>query len=293
MKILLTGGSGFLGSALARHFATAGHELALLLRPGSSMQRLAGLESRLHIGRAASDAEIADFVAAARPEAVIHTACAYGRAGEGAAQIADANLRFGLVLLESLQAIDRPVDFLNTGSALEGAVSAYALAKQQFVQWGELFAARPAGALRFINLKLQHMYGPGDDRSKFTTHVLHACRSNQPRLALTAGEQARDFIHIDDVVRAYDTVLANADRFAAFDQIDVGSGTAPRIREFVETAHHLTGSRTALEFGALPYRPNEAMHCQADTTRLRALGWPAPLGLAAGLQLTLAQEFPS
>ncbi len=70
------------------------------------------------------------------------------------------------------------------------------------------------------------MYGPGDDSSKFTTHVIESCRRNEPRLALTAGEQLRDFIHIDDVVRAYDRIVDRQGDFAASDAIEVGSGDA-------------------------------------------------------------------
>jgi nucleoside-diphosphate-sugar epimerase len=286
VRILLTGGSGFLGSALARHYASAGHELTLLLRPLSSLRRLADVRCR--IARVASDAEIAALVAEVRPQALIHTACAYGRAGEGTLQLVDANLRLGLSLLQSLQGLGAPVTFVNTGSALTAEVNAYALSKHQFVQWGQQLAGP---ALRFVNLRLQHMFGPGDDRSKFTTQVLHACHAHQPHLALTPGEQVRDFIHIDDVVSAYDTVLAHASELPAFDEIDVGSGEAPTIRTFVETVRALTNSRTRLDFGALPYRPNEAMHCQADITRLQAMGWYPRWSLRDGLQHTIEQEF--
>ncbi|MBS0448198.1 MAG: NAD(P)-dependent oxidoreductase [Proteobacteria bacterium] len=288
MRILLTGGSGFLGSALARHFDRAGHELVLLLRPRSSPARLANVRCR--VARATSDADIAALVGEVRPDAVVHTACSYGRGGEGAVQIADANLRLGLTLLQALRAVEAPVTFINTGTALAADVSAYALSKHQFVPWGRMLAD---ASLRFVNLRLQHLYGPGDDRSKFTTQVLHACHAHEPRLALTAGEQARDFIHVDDAVSAYDTVLAHAGELPAFDEIDVGSGRAPTIREFVEAVHALTASRTRLDFGALPYRPNEAMHCRADTARLEALGWRARWSLRDGLQHTIEQEFPA
>jgi nucleoside-diphosphate-sugar epimerase len=186
--------------------------------------------------------------------------------------------------------------FLNTGSDLAPNVSPYALSKYQFAQWGRTMVSANPGAdsgLQFINVLLQHMYGPGDDPSKFTTHVMRACHANQERLQLTAGEQQRDFIFIDDVVSAYETLLQRASQLAAYDEIDVGSGEAPSVRSFVETVHQLTASTTHLDFGAQPYRPNEAMLCQADTTRLRGLGWQPLYSLQAGLKKTLEQEFQS
>src|SRR5690606_3546497 len=117
--------------------------------------------------------------------------------------------------------------------------------------------------LQFVNIRLQHMYGPGDDPSKFTSHVFHACQRHQPQLALTAGEQRRDFIYIEDVVSAYGVVAGKLNELSTSDQVDVGSGNAPSVRSFVEQVHLLTGSRTELKFGAIPYRANEAMLCQA------------------------------
>lgn len=291
MKILLTGASGFLGSALALHWRNTGHQVALLLRPTSQLHRLRGFDASFDIGRCTTDAEVEAFVRKVQPEVVVHTACAYGRQGETSLQLFDANLRLGLVILQALQHTAQPVSFINTGSALEPDVSPYALSKHQFAQWGRMLAAQLGGKLRFVNVLLQHMYGPGDDASKFTTHVLQACHRNEPVLQLTVGEQARDFIYIDDVVSAYDTLLTQSHQLDAVLDIEVGSGVAPTIRQFVETAHHLTASRTELLFGALPYRANEAMHCRANIERMTQLGWHPAFDLNAGLKKTIELEF--
>jgi CDP-paratose synthetase len=291
VKILLTGASGFLGSALALHWDKAGHQVALLLRPSSKLDRLRGLDASFAIGRCTTDAEVEAFVKQVQPEVVVHTACAYGRQGETSLQLFDANLRLGLVILQALQNAAQAVCFINTGSALAPEVSPYALSKNQFAQWGRMLATQSGGQLRFINVLLQHMYGPGDDVSKFTTHVLHTCQRNDPVLKLTAGEQARDFIYIDDVVSAYDTLLTQGHQLDTVHDIEVGSGVAPSIRHFVETAHRLTASRTELLFGALPYRANEAMHCLANVARMTQLGWAPAFDLNAGLKKTIQMEF--
>lgn len=280
-----------MGSALALHWLKAGHQVALLLRPGSQLHRLQGFDVSFNIGRCAMDAEVDAFVKNAQPEIVVHTACSFGRQGETNLQVFDSNLRFGVVISQALRHSTLPVTFINTGSALGSDVSIYALSKHQFADWGRMLALRSGGQLRFVNVLLQHMYGPGDDVSKFTTHVLHACQRNDPVLKLTAGEQRRDLIYIEDVVHAYDTLLTNRDQLEAAQDIDVGSGVAPTIRQFVETAHRLTASQTELHFGALPYRPNEAMHSQANIDRIRQLGWQSAFDLEAGLQKTIELEF--
>ena len=290
MRILLTGGSGFLGSALALHWGNAGHSVAVLLRPTSKSDRLHGSVS-FYIGRCATDDEVDAFVKKVQPEVVVHTACAYGRQGETSLQLFDANLRLGLVILAALQHAAKPVSFINTGSALASEVSPYALSKRQFAQWGRMLATQSVGKLRFVNVLLQHMYGPGDDVSKFTTHVLHACHRNDPVLKLTVGEQVRDFIYIDDVVSAYDTLITQCNELDAVLDIDVGSGVGVTVRQFVETAQRLTASRTELLFGALPYRTNEAMHCLANVARIKQFGWAPAYNLNAGLNKTIELEF--
>jgi CDP-paratose synthetase len=294
MRIFLTGATGFLGSALARHWHGAGHELVLLARVGSDTRRIEAILPGVRLVRLAGIEGLSELVAQSRPDALVHTACSYGRRGETALGIFDANVRLGMALLQTV--LDAPgpcVTWINTGSVLEPQVSLYALSKAQFSQWGATLATEHADTLQFIDVRLQQIYGPGDDNSKFTTHVLETCLANKPRLALTAGEQRRDFIHLDDVVQAYDHILARRAEFATADAIDVGSGTAPRMRDFVELAKQITGASTELDFGAIPYRTNEAMLCVADTARLKALGWVPRFDLEAGLRQTLKQEITS
>lgn len=289
MRILLTGPGGFLGSALVRFWAKRGHDLWLLARPSSCLDRLEDLLATVKVMRASTPDEISAVVREAMPDAIVHTACSYGRKGESALDVMDANMRLGIALLQAV--LDRyslkgepPTFFMNTGTVLEPGVSLYALSKTQFSAWGAALAASTPQRLKFIDIRLQQMYGPGDDGSKFIAYVIEACGQNVPRLALTMGEQLRDFIHIDDVVQAYDRILERQYEFAESDAIDVGSGEAITMRSFVEMAKQLAGAETVLDFGAVQYRANEAMLCVADTARLRSLGWNPTVPLADGLR---------
>lgn len=287
MHILLTGPNGFLGSALARHWSKLGHTLTLLARPTSSLNRLEDILQSMRVARPTTTGDIVAAVREASPDVIVHTACAYGRKGETLLNIIDSNLVLGSAMLQAISDNEiennDPVVFLNTGTVLSPDVSLYALSKTQFSALGATIAERSPTKLRFIDVRLQQMYGIGDDSTKFTTQVIEACCRNLPRLALTPGEQLRDFVHIDDVVRAFDCILERRNEFAINDAIDVGSGEAITMRQFVELTKELSGASSALDFGTVAYRPNEAMHCEADTTRLKSLGWQKQVSLNDGL----------
>lgn len=290
MNILLTGGSGFLGSALATQLDKLGHQVALLLRPASRLDRLSVKESSFEIGRYTSNAEVTSFVQRAYPDVVIHTACTYGRQGESIVQLVDTNIRFGLSIIDSLLSKEYPITFINIGTVLDPQVSTYALTKRQFSDLGRLIAMQSPEKLRFINVLLQHMYGPGDDPTKFTSKIVQACCQNHPELKLTLGEQRRDFIYIDDVVSALMLLVEKHEQFPAYKDIDLGSGYAPTLKTFVESVHRLTTSDTKLNFGAIPYRLNEVMFSQADISELQALGWQPRFDLETGLKQTIELE---
>jgi nucleoside-diphosphate-sugar epimerase len=293
MKILLTGATGFLGSALARRWVHAGHDVTAIVRSASA-EKLKSLDIGDLVAAAySSDADVEEIVQASAPDVIVNTACSYGRSGESLSQMLDANVRFGVLLLQSQLKGAGVGRFINTGTVLEPSTNLYALSKWQMTDWGESVVKVFPNQIQFINVLLQHMYGPHDAATKFTTHVLRSCRSNMSRLDLTAGEQLRDFIYIDDVVDAYDILVNSFEKLAPFEHIEVGSGVAPSIRTFVETAHRVTGSTTELVFGAIPYRANEAMSCCADTTRMREFGWAPAFDIEAGLRKTLNLESPT
>lgn len=287
-KILLTGVTGFLGSHLAIALLAAGCEVVALKRKSSSLRRVQSSISDITF----FDTDTHDFDQLFRNcgkiDAIIHTATCYGRNSESITEIVEANTQLPLRLLEAGSRAGVKL-FLNTDTILDQYLNLYALSKNQFLQWGKYFAKQCN--IRFANIRLEHFYGPDDEPTKFTAHVINTCLNNIPELKLTKGKQKRDFIHIDDVVSAYmillDKLIDANDYFVEF---DVGSGHSISIRDFVEVVHKLTASQTNLVFGAIPYREGEVMQSEANISGLVALGWRSRYDIEAGLISVIERE---
>lgn len=286
--ILITGVTGFLGSNLAIELVNQGYNIIALKRKSSSLKRIEAILSQIHL----YDIEDIDFStffqSSHKIDVVIHTATSYGRNNETPWEIFDANTSFPLKLLDGAS-VANVSKFINTDTILDKFLNLYSLSKNHLLDWGKFYSM--GNRIEFINMRLEHFYGPGDDDSKFTSYVINNCESNIAPLKLTLGEQSRDFIYIDDVVSAYLVVL-NRDKLHNnyFSEYDVGSGKSVTIRKFVETVHEITKSDINLEFGAVPYRIGEVMKSKANIAALKELGWSCKFSLEEGLMLTIKDQ---
>ena len=283
--ILLTGSTGYLGSYLAKALVAKGYKLIILKRKNSSLLQIESIVQMITLYNIENLDYSIPFTAHGKIDAVIHTATCYGRNGETLSEIFEANTSFPLRLMDAAKVAGVGI-FINSDTILDKYLNLYSLSKSQLLEWGKFFCMY--NKMFFINMRLEHFYGPGDTESKFTTHVINSCIRNVPELELTFGEQIRDFIYIDDVVSAYLIVLDKVKGFSDFfNEFDVGSGTALSIKKFVEKVHQITDSQTYLAFGRAPYRTGEVMSSHANIEPLVNLGWFCKTNLEEGLKLVI------
>jgi nucleoside-diphosphate-sugar epimerase len=292
--VLLTGATGYLGCRLLPRLLESGYRVFILKRPGSRMDKLGPPNAALHIFDIETDGVSAPFNQPEKIDTVIHLATCYGKSGESATEILKSNFDFPVNLLET--AIKYGTDnFINADTFFnvlpQGAccLDNYSLSKGLFHAWA-VQRARECG-LRFMNMRLEHLYGPGDSPQKFVNWLVKTLLTSPSELELTSGEQERDFVHIDDVITAFTTVLTCIpDLPRGPQEMGVGRGESTSIRHFAELARTLCASKTHLAFGARPLRDHEIMTSRADPVALARLGWQAKIGLKKGLQQVIDSE---
>lgn len=287
--ILLTGANGFLGSHLLEALLSQQYNVVILKRSTSDLWRIEHLMDQV----TSYDVDVQPLQQAFKEQeidCVIHTACHYGRNGDSIHSIVESNLLYGIQVLEA--AIECNVKtFINTDSLLPRDLTPYSLSKKQLVDW----LKHQSDHIQVVNLRLEHMFGPKDDATKFVSWVIAQLKANAPEIKLTQGEQQRDFVYIDDVVSAYLTVLSKLDALPSYSEFDVGSGVLTTVRSFLEQlkqACEVSFGKldTQLVFGALPYRDGEMMSVDVNTQGLRDLGWSAKTNIGHGLTYILKEN---
>lgn len=280
--ILITGINGFLGSNLATKLSKY-YNIIGLEQDNNNLFRISHLHFKIY---SISHHSLESIFTENNIDIIIHAATIYGHNNEKSSDIIQTNVLLPVRLQELAQSHDVAA-FLNIDSFFNHPdykskyLSEYSLSKKHCLEW--LIGIN--SKIKLINLKIFHLYGPGDNKNKFVTWIIEQLMKNEPVIELTAGNQVRDFIYIDDVTSAFKTLLDNIDSFQdTFKSIDIGSGLPLTIKEFVVIAKQTLNSASELKFGALPYREGEIMFSKADISSLETLNWKAEISVTSGVE---------
>ena len=298
MRLLITGASGFVGAKVLELALADGHEVAAPVRPQSPARRLTPFAERYQRlaldlnDRAALTAAVVSF----RPDAIIHSAWSgvANAARFDTSQISE-NIDAACALVEAGAAAGCTA-FIGTGSqgeygaastmlenALPEPTTLYGAAKVATLYLTRQLAAQ--SGMRHAWLRLFSTYGPDDNEGwLIPTLISQMLRGERPQTTL--GTQFWDWLYIDDVARG---LLAAATTPGASGIFNLGSGEAVQVRKAVETIRDLAAPGMELVFGEIPFRPDQVMHMQANSERLRGVtGWAPHVPFAKGIAETVA-----
>lgn len=211
MTVVVTGASGFLGSALVKRLLSDDTVTVAISGPRTRKPDFAA--GVTWIDYQADLPSLAKQIAERNPRVVVHCATYYvlTHKPNDVAPMFDANLRFGTHLLESLSATSTHFVNLSTyfqlqRSATGDYTSLYALSKSMFSSIAQWYAANTS--VKVADLTLFDTYGPGDKRKKLIPSLL-ACAKSGEFLKLNSTSAAVDLCYIDDVVSALALAVKN------------------------------------------------------------------------------------
>lgn len=299
MRVLLTGGAGFIGSHVADHLLERGHEVAVVddLSSGKRENVPEGArfcETDIRTGCAAVFEEFG-------PDALCHQAAQMDvrRSVREPEFDAEVNVIGTVRLLEScVRHGVRKVVFASTGGAVYGEqetfpatedhpqypVSPYGVSKlagERYLHYYRVQHGLPYVALRYANV-----YGPRQDPHGEAGVVAIFCgnlaEDRTSRINGT-GEQTRDYVYVDDVARANVLALEDDPPSGAY---NIGTGKEISVNQLYEMLAEISGKNLPPEHG--PAKPGEQLRsCVDPSLARRALGWKPEVGLREGLGETL------
>ena len=300
-RVLITGGSGFVGANLARRLARDGHEVHALLRPARNRWRLEAFPGRLivHAGTVADRPGTTALVRDVRPQWIFHLAAhgAYPEQRDLEAMI-QTNIMGAVNLIDA--SADAGVEaFINAGSSSEYGFKDHAPSESEVLEPSSDYAFTKASATLYcqsvakrtglpaVTLRLYSVYGPYEQPTRLIPTLIRM--GLEKRLPpLVNPEIARDYVYVDDVSDAF--VLAAESAGAHKGAIyNLGSGRQTTLSEVVEVVRELLGISARPHWRSMAPRSWDTSTWVADPSLIRSeLGWTPTTPLSQGLERTIA-----
>ena len=301
MRILVTGGAGFIGSNVVDAYVGAGHDVAVLDDFSTGNERNLNPKAELFRVDVRDRAGVEQAFTTFRPELVNHHAAQ----AEVPKSVADPVFDAGVNIIGGLNLLKACVDhgvakmvFISSGGALYGEpdivpcaedhpvrpLSPYGTSKYCFEQYLGTFQ-RTYG-LDFTVLRYANVYGARQDFKSEEGRVIAIFASRmlegRPVTIDGDGEQARDMVHVADVVSAN---VAALDRGSG-EAFHIGTGVAVTVNQVHRMLSAITGFKGETKHG--PARKGDVYRIALDSSKARELlDWEPKVSLEDGLLLTV------
>jgi dolichol-phosphate mannosyltransferase len=294
-RVLITGGTGFVGANLARRLLRDGHRVHLLVRSRHHPWRIEEIRAHVawHEGELGDADWLRQVVGAIRPEWVFHLAV-YGAYPfqTDLRQMIQTNLVTTVNLVEASLAAECEV-LVNTGSSSEYGFRDHAPAETEALEPNSHYAVTKASATlycrhvardrraRVPTLRLYSVYGPYEAPSRLMPAlIVRGLRNEWP--PLVDPEVARDYVYVEDVCEAYCRAAAQpGPEWGAV--YNVGTGRQTALREVVEVARAELGITAEPQWNTMTSRSWDTHVWVADNRKIRReLGWEPRYTLKQG-----------
>jgi len=300
MKILVTGGAGFIASHCSEGFLRAGHSVVIVDDLST------GKRKNIPSGAKFFERDITDFpameqiMADERPDIIDHHAAQMDVRRSVREPLFDArvNILGALGLLElSVKYKVRKFLYASTGGASYGEVETvpvdeshatkpichYGVSKLTLERY--LFLYKHLYGLNYTVMRYPNVFGPRQnpygEAGVVAIFSLQMLRRDQPTI-FGDGSKTRDYVFIDDIVRANIALLEKGDG----ETLNLGSGLPTSDYQIFEAVRAATQYQGDPKYA--PVRPGEVGHIALDGRRARAVaGWAPRISLEEGISRTV------
>ncbi len=299
-RVIVTGGTGFVGANLARRLLRDGQEVHLLVRTGYQPWRIEEIRDdvRLHEAALHDMESVTRVIDKIRPDWIFHLAV-YGALSSqtDVQQMVQTNIHGTVNLVQACLKSGFEA-FVNSGSSSEYGFKDHPPAETEAIEPDSPYAASKAAGTLFCRqtarqqrvhlptLRLYSIYGPYEDPTRLiSTLIMRGLQGDLP--PLVGPETARDFVHVDDVVEAY--LLAATHPGKELGAIyNVGTGVQTTLREAVAVARQVLKINAEPSWGTMPARLWDTSVWVSDNRKIcKELGWKPRFDFLHGFTATV------
>ena len=297
MRVLVTGGAGFIGSHIVDRLVEEGHEVVVVDDLSSGRRANVNPEARL-VDLDISSPELLEAAASFRPDVISHWAAQ----ASVPVSVSDPQHDAMVNVVGGINACKAAVTagcsqlvYVNTGGALYGEpeylpcdedhpirpISPYGLSKWTLEQYLPILLPESMGVKV---LRPANVYGPRQDphgESGVVAIFASKMVRGEPVVIFGDGEHTRDYVYVGDVVDAHDLALESGDSLT----VNIGSGVETSVNELFRAMAEELGYTMPPQ--RADERPGDVRRICLDPTRARdMLGWRPSTSLAEGLRRT-------
>ncbi|NPD15518.1 UDP-glucose 4-epimerase GalE [Xinfangfangia sp. D13-10-4-6] len=313
MRVLLTGGAGYIGSHTLVELLALGHQVCVVDNYANSapealtrVRQISNRDFRVEEGDIRDRDRLTAIFTDFRPEAVIHFAGlkAVGEGEEKPVAYYDTNVTGTLVLLEAMRASGCGKIIFSSSATVYGnplylpydeahpcsPTNVYGrtkyMAEQVLADWVRANPGTGAVLLRYFNPVGAHVSGRiGEDPQGIPNNLLpfiaQVAVGRRAKLAIFGddydtrdGTGLRDYIHVADLARAHALALDYAADHTGTEVFNIGTGTGTTVKEMLAAFERACGH--ALAYEVVARRPGDIAACYAQPEKAeRLLGWSA------------------
>jgi UDP-glucose 4-epimerase len=295
-KILVTGGAGFIGSAVIGHLQKQGHELFVIDNLSFGDRKFINIpDSHFFNADILDRVKMLEIIGNRKPEIIIHLAAIHfiPYCNEHPYESSSINIRGTLNIMEAAAQVNVKKFFFASTAAVypiydeavsesheTGPMDIYGLSKltgEHLCSEFHLKTGIDTIICRFFNA-----FGPNETNPHLIPEIQRQILGGNRKIKLGNLTPKRDFIHTFDMANAVQILLEKTGR--GMHTYNLGRGIEYAVTEIVDAFSAAIGEKIEIEVDPARVRKVERMHLLADVSKLKSLGWEPKIGIEEGIK---------